>query len=551
MQTSIKFIRGPSWTVTVMESAIWLVSDSFVVAINPPQLKLTLSLAGITSKLEYLSDIGITATWLSPIFRSPMKDFGYDCSDYYAIQSEYGTMDDFDNLIKRAKELDVKIILDFVPNHTSDLHEWFLKSEAGDEYYKDFYIWNKGKVVDGVRKPPNNWVSVFRGPGWTWSEVRQEWYFHAFLKEQPDLNYRNPVVVEEMKNVLRFWLKRGVSGFRIDAVPYLFEIGADANGYLPDEPLTGSTCPNPDDACYTIHTLTQNLDETFDMTYQWRAVLQEFTEAYHTEEKVLMLEAYTPLENIMRLYGAGNKNGSQIPFNFQLISLWHKESTTQEVYEIIKSWLDIIPAKNVSNWVIGNHDNKRPATRFGAERADAVNILIQTLPGVGVTYFGEELCLEDVYISWEDTIDPAGCNTNSTIYQEYSRDPVRTPMPWNSETNAGFSTASKTWLPVATNYQTINVAVQKAAANSHLKIFQKLTKLRREEAALKSRNIDLQVQNDVLVYTRQGTQGDPFVVALNLGGSAAQLDVHKSFPNIGKNIFTVELASLASPNSIG
>lgn len=501
--------------------------------------------------MEYLKDIGITATWLSPIFRSPMKDFGYDCSDYYAIQGEYGSLEDFDKLIARAKELDIKIILDFVPNHTSDLHEWFLKSEAQDPTYKDFYLWHPGKTVNGVLQPPNNWVSVFRGSAWTYSTIRKEYYFHAFLKEQPDLNYRNPAVVEAMKDVLRFWLTRGVSGFRIDAVPYLFEVAANSDGSYPDEPLTGSSCPNPLDDCYTVHTYTQNQNETFDMSYQWRAVLQEFTNQYKTEEKVLMLEAYTPINNVMRLFGDGVKNGSQIPFNFELISRMSNTSTAQNVYDIIHTWLDLIPKGNVSNWVIGNHDNKRPASRFGIQRADAVNILIQTLPGVGVTYFGEELGLEDVHLSWEDTIDPAGCNTNSTIYEKYSRDPVRTPMPWNAETNAGFSTAAKTWLPLSPDYKTKNVVQQKADAKSHLKIFQKLTKLRREEAALKSRDINMTVVNNALVYTRYAKYGDVLVIALNLGGSTQQLDINKLFPNIGSDKFMVEVASLRSANGIG
>lgn len=501
--------------------------------------------------MEYLKDIGITATWLSPIFRSPMKDFGYDCSDYYAIQGEYGSLEDFDKLIARAKVLDIKIILDFVPNHTSDLHEWFLKSEAQDPTYKDFYLWHPGKTVNGVLQPPNNWVSVFRGSAWTYSTIRKEYYFHAFLKEQPDLNYRNPAVVEAMKDVLRFWLTRGVSGFRIDAVPYLFEVAANSDGSYPDEPLTGSSCPNPMDDCYTVHTYTQNQNETFDMSYQWRAVLQEFTNQYKTEEKVLMLEAYTPINNVMRLFGDGVKNGSQIPFNFELISRMSNTSTAQNVYDIIHTWLDLIPKGNVSNWVIGNHDNKRPASRFGIQRADAVNILIQTLPGVGVTYFGEELGLEDVHLSWEDTIDPAGCNTNSTIYEKYSRDPVRTPMPWNAETNAGFSTAAKTWLPLSPDYKTKNVVQQKADAKSHLKIFQKLTKLRREEAALKSRDINMTVVNNALVYTRYAKYGDVLVIALNLGGSTQQLDINKLFPNIGSDKFMVEVASLRSANGIG
>lgn len=481
-----------------------------------------------------------------------MADFGYDCSDYYSIQSEYGTDADFTYLIAEAKRLGIKIILDFVPNHTSNLNEWFLKSEQGDEHYKDFYVWHSGRLENGVRRPPNNWVSVFRGSAWTWSETRQQYYLHQFLKEQPDLNYRNPLVVAEMKNVLRFWMDRGVSGYRIDAVPYLFEVAADAQGNYPDEPLTGASCPNPEDECYTVHTHTQNAPETFDMTFQWRQVLQEYGDQHGTEEKILMLEAYTPLENIMRLFGNGAKNGSQIPFNFELISNMNGDSTAADVQRLINRWLDRIPAGNVSNWVLGNHDNKRIASRFLPQRADLINVLLQTLPGVAVTYYGEELGLEDVFISWEDSIDPAGCNTNETIYMRYSRDPARTPMPWNAQENAGFSTGTVMWLPVSPDYRTVNVEAQQKAARSHLKTFKQLTQLRRSENALRNGAIELKTVNGVLLYKRSARYGDPLVIALNFGQKAEELNVADTFPSLRHSeSFRVEVASLVSGKTIG
>lgn len=234
-------------------------------------------LNGITSKLDYLKQLGTTAVWLSPIFQSPMADFGYDISDYTKIHAEFGTMEDFDRLAAHCRALGIRLILDFVPNHTSNEHEWFLKSVKKDPEYKDFYMWHPGvKHANGTRSPPSNWLSIFRFSAWTWVEERQEYYFHQFLKEQPDLNYRNPKVVEAMKNVLRFWMDRGVSGFRCDAVLALFETEVNkTSGRYDDEPLSGD-CDDPQSHCYLKHIYTAHLDETYDMIYQWRAVTDEY-----------------------------------------------------------------------------------------------------------------------------------------------------------------------------------------------------------------------------------------------------------------------------------
>lgn len=230
--------------------------------------------------MEYLKEIGITATWLSPIFQSPMVDFGYDISDFTQIHSEYGTLEDFDRLVAKCRKLDIKLILDFVPNHTSDKHDWFIKSANRVAGYEDFYVWHSGfTATNGSRIEPNNWISVFRNSAWQWHEGRGQYYLHQFLKEQPDLNYREPKVVEAMKDVLRLWLGRGVSGFRIDAVPYLFEILPDANGNYIDEPESGE-CTDFNNPCYLKHMYTQNQDETFDMAYQWRAVMDEHKTTY-------------------------------------------------------------------------------------------------------------------------------------------------------------------------------------------------------------------------------------------------------------------------------
>lgn len=315
-----------------------------------------------------------------------MADFGYDISDYYSIQPEYGTNEDLEELVKKANALGLKIILDFVPNHTSDEHDWFIKSANRTVGFENFYVWHPGKTdASGNRLPPNNWNSVFRGSAWEWNEVRQEYYLHQFVVKQPDLNYREPLVVEAMKDVLRFWLAKGVSGFRIDAVPYLFETPLDENSMYPDEPLSG-LCDDADGPCYLTHIYTQDIPETFEMVYQWRDVLDQFTATNGGDTCILMTEAYTALDNIIKFYGNSTREGSQIPFNFELISNVNYNSTAADFQTYINRWLDAVPTGRISNWVMGNHDQKRLASRFGTNRADLLNILVNTLPGIAVTY---------------------------------------------------------------------------------------------------------------------------------------------------------------------
>lgn len=396
-------------------------------------------LNGVTEKLQYLKDIGFTGTWLSPIFKSPMVDFGYDISDFYSIQPEYGTMEDFERMIARAKEVGIRIILDFVPNHSSDKNEWFTKSVDSDPAYKDFYIWHDGKInnVTGEREPPNNWVSEFRYSAWEWNDVRQQYYLHQFATAQPDLNYRNPAVVAEMKNVIKFWLAKGVSGFRIDAIPYLFEVDLDRYNQYPDEPLSNDPDCTPDDHCYTEHIYTQDQPETFDMIYQWRELVDEFHEENGGDKRLLMTEAYTSFDNMIKFYGDGVRNGSHIPFNFDFLSNINSTSKAPEYVEHIQKWMNAMPAGVHANWVLGNHDNKRVASRFGVNRTDLINILLQTLPGNAITYNGEEIGMTDVYISWEDTVDPNACNSDPEHYYARSRDPARTPYQWDASSMAG------------------------------------------------------------------------------------------------------------------
>ncbi|EDW60849.1 maltase A1 [Drosophila virilis] len=489
-------------------------------------------LNGVTEKLQYLKDIGFTATWLSPIFKSPMVDFGYDIADFYQIHPEYGTMEDFDRMIARAKEVGIKIILDFVPNHSSDQNEWFIKSVNSDPDYKDFYVWHDGKINEetGEREPPSNWNSVFRYSAWEWNDVRQQYYLHQFATAQPDLNYRNPAVVNEMKNVLRFWLSKGVAGFRIDAIPYLFEIDLDRYNQYPDEALSNDTsCPDPDDACYLTHVYVQDQPETVDMIYQWREVVDEYRKEHGGEQRLLMTEAYTSFENMIKFYGDGVRNGSHIPFNFDFLSNINNASTANEYVEHIEKWLNAMPAGVYANWVLGNHDNKRVASRFGVQRIDLINILLQTLPGHAVTYNGEELGMTDVFISWEDTVDPQACNSDPDTYYDRSRDPARSPYQWDASSKAGFTSADHTWLPVSDDYKTNNALQQLRAPHSHLQIFKTLVRLR-QEPSFRAGAIKIQaLDDDIIVYSRQKEGSDLYIVVLNLGNSDKTIDLTQHF----------------------
>ncbi|KXJ81434.1 hypothetical protein RP20_CCG019874 [Aedes albopictus] len=310
-------------------------------------------LNGITSKLAYLKEICVRAFWMSPINTSPMVDFGYDISNYRDIQPEYGTMEDFENLVKEAKRVGLKVIMDLVPNHSSDKHEWFLMSENRTAGYEDYYVWHDGveNPQGGQKLPPSNWLQAFRKSAWQWSEKRQQYYLHQFTVEQPDLNYRNPKVVQEMKDVITFWLDKGVDGFRIDAVPFLYEV-LPTNGVYPDEPLSGLT-QDPDDFDFLDHIYTQNQPETLDMVYQWRELVDKYQQDHGGETRVLMTEGYTSLDELKKYYvSAAGRLGSHMPFNFGMINDLKIDSKAEDFVNMVQSWMNIVPANHVANWVV-------------------------------------------------------------------------------------------------------------------------------------------------------------------------------------------------------
>nr|BBD49475.1 maltase2 [Trilocha varians] len=483
-------------------------------------------LNGITENLEYLKELGIGATWLSPIFKSPMYDFGYDISDFYAIQDEYGTMEDFDRLLEKAKELDIKIVLDFVPNHTSNESVWFEEALKGHEKYYNYFVWEDGVTDEnGKLNPPNNWVSVFRKSAWEYREEVGKYYLHQFVIGQPDLDYRNPDVVEEMKNVVRFWLDKGVAGFRVDAIAHLFEVDKKLYGdKYPDEPLANNGGTDPDNYDYLDHVYTKDQEETFEMVYQWREVFDEYKQK-DGFTRVMMTEAYSSPQVTMKYFGDGQRNGAQMPFNFVLISDVSGSSTAAEIKYALDKFLAFKPVDKLANWVAGNHDNNRVASRFSPELVDGINMILLLLPGIAVTYMGEEIGMVDGYVSWEDTVDPSGCNTDDPInYWTASRDPERTPFQWNAEKNAGFSTGDKTWLPVAEGYENLNVEVQKSTPRSHLNVYKQLTQLRTTSVFQRGRFESVAFNSDIFAFKRW-YNSEVYVVVINLKGQDYTIDL--------------------------
>ncbi|XP_023936884.2 maltase A1-like isoform X2 [Bicyclus anynana] len=488
-------------------------------------------LNGITEKLPYLQETGIDAIWMSPIYRSPNYDSGYDITDYRSIQEEYGTMEDFDRLLNVSRGLGMRVVLDFVPNHTGNESEWFSKSTTRTSPYTDYYVWADGlNATDEngtlYEKPPSNWVSSFRGSAWQYHEVRGQYYLHQFVIGQPDLNYRNNVVQEEMKNVLRFWLDKGVSGFRVDAINRLYEADPrNFSGLYPDEPLSGAEGAVPDDYEYLQHIYTENLFETYDVVYDWRDVLDEYITS-QGEYKIMMTEAYADLQLMIRYYGTKTRNGS-IPFNFSFLGDINKDSTAWEIKTVIDKWMTYMPSGNVANWVNGNHDQSRMANRQGVDRVDAMNMLALILPGVAITYQGEEIGMTDGYVSWNDTQDPQACNTNDPVnYYKKSRDPNRTPYHWDGSANAGFSnTTGATWLPVASNYQTVNLAAQMATQKSHYHFYKDVA-AQRKTPALQEGDLDTRALSESLLVVTRLLPGEAGMLGVvNLAAEAQTIDL--------------------------
>ncbi|XP_044582317.1 alpha-glucosidase-like [Cotesia glomerata] len=488
-------------------------------------------LPGISSKLDHLKDLNVSAIWISPIYSSPMADFGYDISNFTNVDPIFGTLEDFTNLTTKAKSLGLKVLLDFVPNHSSDQHPWFVSSINKIKPFDDYYIWLDGKLVNGSYQPPNNWLSVFGGSAWEWNPIRQQYYLHQFAKAQPDLNYTNPLVRSEMEKVLTFWLDHGADGFRMDAVNYLLE-----DPLFQDEPLSSKSSQVPEDDYESLdHVYSKDMEGTFDVLKAWRKIIDSHKKA--KEPKLVLTEAYADLESMKRFYEAG----SDIPMNFAFIEKLNGNSTTMQFKRAIDAWLGMVPKGQVANWVIGNHDNPRVADRFGPARADFLTMLTAVLPGVGIAYYGDEIGMVGREMTWEETVDPAGCNAGQDRFGLKSRDPERTPFQWSGEKNAGFSGANETWLPVNENFEEVNLEKQKVEVEgeSHYKVFKKMVELKRNSVVVTGSVEVILVTEDILGVVRRVDVGNPVVLLANFKNETKVVDA-RTWMNIPENLSVFE-----------
>jgi len=468
---------------------------------------------GVIQRLPYLESLGIDAVWLSPIFPSPMADFGYDISDYTGIDPLFGTMEDFDALIEAAHGRGLRVILDLVPNHTSDQHPWFVESRGSrDNPKRDWYIWRDGRPDGGA---PNNWLSEFGGSAWQHDAATDQYYYHAFLKQQPDLNWRNPAVREAIFDVMRFWLARGVDGFRVDVIWHLIKDAKFRDN--PQNPHYVEGRP-PHEKILTQYSTDQ--PEVHEVIAGMRSVTDEFS------SRVLIGEIYLPLQRLVAYYG-NDLGGAHLPFNFALLStLWSARS----IERIIADYEAALPGGAWPNWVLGNHDRPRVASRVGQEQARVAAMLLLTLRGTPTLYYGDEIGMHQVPIALDQVRDPFEKNVPGI---GVGRDGCRTPMQWDATDNAGFS-AGVPWLPLADDFAHENVVNLDADTKSILSLYKALIALRGKLPQLVTGTYEpVAAQGDLLLYRRK-SDGQAVTVALNLG--AEPVSVTSSSIGFGSKI---------------
>lgn len=460
-------------------------------------------LRGVIERLDYLNDgtprsLGIDAIWFSPTFPSPMHDFGYDVSDYEDVHPDFGDMAMMDRLIEEAHKRGIRVILDFVPNHTSSHHPWFIESRSSpDSPKRDWYVWRDPKPEGS---PPNNWIGAFGGPAWEWDQGTQQYYLHSFLVQQPDLNWRNPEVERAMHNVLRFWMDRGVDGFRIDVMDRILK-----------DPALGDNPPQPNrewakivgQTALQVHDHDQNWPDIIDAARRIRKVVDEYP------ERMTVGEVFGAPAQIVAYYGGEQLDGLHLAFNFPFVRIYANRWNAEHVRKRVDGFEAALPAGGWPNHVLGNHDVDRFITRVnhdgrGRERARVAAMLLLTLRGTPFVYYGEEIGMENVAIPEAQLQDPA------RIYGR-GRDPERTPMQW---TRDGGFTNVEPWLPYGD--LSVNVEAQERDGDSLLSLYRRLIWLRRGSDALRFgayRPID-GLPEGVYAYTRE-QDGDRVLAVLN------------------------------------
>jgi alpha-glucosidase len=463
-------------------------------------------LNGITAKLDYLADLGVDALWITPFFPSPQVDFGYDISDYENVDPQFGTLADFDRLVSESHKRNIRIICDFVINHTSDQHPYFKESRSSRNNPKrDWYVWRDAKPN---ADPPNNWSSAFGPKAWTYDDKTKQYYYHFFYAQQPDLNWRNPQVERAMFNAVRFWFKRGVDGFRVDAIDTLFE-----DPRLPDNPVTNklrgeSTTEYEQDKKYNFYQ-----PENFEAFRRLRGVAEEFG-----PDRVLIGETYPPKIDDLRAYYGKNDDAFQLPFNFFLLRADRLDAGT---FRRIVSETEQVVNGRPTTYVLSNHDNPRAFDKFGDgqhndEIAKLLALMLLTLRGAPFFYYGEEIGMKTTEPErLEDVRDPVG----KVYWPKFKgRDGERTPMQWTAGRNAGFSSGETTWLPVPSTAKIRNVETMSKDPNSVLSFYKQAIRLRRGSPALLEGDYAAIGDDPTVFAFRRRAANQTIIVALNMSG---------------------------------
>jgi alpha-glucosidase len=478
-------------------------------------------LNGITRHLGYLKDLGVDAIWLTPCYPSPQVDFGYDISDYEAIDPQYGSMADFDRLVAEANKRHIRVIMDMVMNHTSDQHKWFLASRSSrSNPYRDWYMWHDGKGETATDKgvPPNNWQSYFGHSAWEWDEKTRQYYYHKFYIQQPDVNWDNPKIHEAFKEIIRFWLKRGVGGFRFDAINTLYE-----DPSLADEGVVNDEKGNPIINAYGDPQLddskTSNLPGLHPVVHEMRVTADAFNSAAFPGTRVLIGETYMPnIAELAKMYGSPAAPEFELPMDTQ-VGMINK----LDVAEFRARLTDVETriGRNTPLLLFDNHDNPRLDARYGdgVHDADIQRVIATVLflsRGSALFYYGDEIGMKTTPPTRkEDVKDPIGI---TGWPKEKGRDGERTPMQWDASVNAGFTAASSTpWLPVPPSAATINVQAERINPDSLLAWYRSLIRLKKTNPAIaRGENVMLDTSNTkVLSWLRQEPGAPAVVVSVN------------------------------------
>ncbi|NWJ00362.1 SLC31 protein, partial [Crypturellus undulatus] len=485
-------------------------------------------LKGIQEKLDHIVYLNIKNIWITSFYKSPLKDLGYGAEDFYDIDPMFGSMTDFENLIAAIHDRGLKLIMDLIPNHTSDKHRWFQLSRNRTGKYTDYYVWHDCAQAGGSLTPPNNWVSVYGNSSWQFDDVRKQCYFHQFGKEQPDLNFHNPAVQQEMHDIIKFWLGKGIDGFSFSTVKFLLEAT-----HLRDEPQVNKLQRPEDITAYSelYHDYTTTQVGMHDLLRAFRHTMDQFS-SEPGRYRFMSSDAddKEDTEATMMYYGTSFIQETDFPFNFYLINL--KNLSGNSVFEAVNSWMKNMPEGKWPNWAVGNPGSARISSRIGKEYVNVINMLLLTLPGTPITYYGEEIGMENIA---SEEVRKELMSSVPVIIQTF---PEKSPMQWDGKFNAGFTEGNSSWLPVNPDYESVNVEIQKTRSNSSLNLYRELSLLRNTELPLQ-RGWMCHVWNDsnVFVYVRELDGLDRvFMMVLNFGQESTT-DLKAVVPNLPSQAF--------------